>query len=314
MRFILLLIIPAVSNAQDPHFSSVQDMNTWYNPALKTNQMPQAYINFRNVNYQGAVVYSSKAASIDLPLVSNTAMPGEIRPFANITVGINTDNATDGSMKLSTGMLSFSYALPLNGDDTYLAAGFQGVYNFSRVGFDGNLVYPLQFDKYGAIGTALIADPLQSGYQFGYFAAGAGAALFHDGEKKQWYLGASVRHFNQPVSEWTHNYHVPRTIGIQAGYTTVVSNTGVISGYGVFSWQAGVEEQLLGCSYKHYLDDSANYAIAFTAACRLRDAAIPGIGLYFGKSRLSFSYEFNIFGTARYYRRNTFEFAYLLKL
>ena len=312
--FIVSALPPVIAKAQDPHFSTVQDLNTWYNPSLKTSPRPQACINIRSVNYQGIVAYTAKSASIDLPLVSNSRQEGDIAPFANVTVGISSDNAGDGSMKISTALLTFSYALPLSDDNTYLAAGFQGNYTFYKAGLDGNLIYPLQFDKYGSIGSALAADPYQSGYQYGYFNAGAGASIFHEGEQKQWYLGTSIRHFNKPVSEFTHGNRLSANISIQSGYTASINEGDALGGYAIFSWQKNIQEQLIGARYTHQLGDSVGYAISFSAACRLRDALIPGVWLKFGKGRLGFSYEFGVFAQSGYYHRNSFEFSFCQQL
>lgn len=241
-----LLIVATGTNGQDVHFAGVQDVNVWYNPSIKTNQLPQVHMNIRSVNYQGIIAYTSKAASIDLPLVSNTKKDGDITGFANLTAGINADNATNGSMKVSTAMLAFSYALPLNDDETYLAAGFQGAYTFNQVGSGGFIQYPITFDKYGAFGSALSADPLLSGYQYSYFTTGAGTSIFHNGEKKQWYIGASIRNFNQPYTEWTRSTRLSKNVGIQAGYGTALANEDALSVYGIFTWHSGTHERLIG--------------------------------------------------------------------
>ena len=66
----ILLLTAAGSTAQDVHFAQVQDMNTWYNPALKTNKVPLVHLNMRSVKYQKITAYSNKAATIELPLIS----------------------------------------------------------------------------------------------------------------------------------------------------------------------------------------------------------------------------------------------------
>lgn len=305
----------AGTKGQDVHFAAVQDMNVWYNPALKTNLIPQVHVNIRSVNYQGIVAYTSKAATIDLPLVSSTKRDGDVTGFANITAGINADNATNGSMKVSTAMMTFSYALPLNDDETYLAAGFQGTYTFNQVGSSSFSQVPVKFDKYGAFGSALSADPLLSGYQYGYFAVGTGASLFHNGEQRQWYIGASIRNFNQPYTEWTRSTRLSKNAGIQAGYATALTSKDALSAYGIFHWHSSIHEKLIGALYTRNLDDSAKNSFLLGAGYRFRDALIPNVGLKFGANRIRFYYEFNFLSVSSdNYNRRVFEFSYMLNL
>jgi hypothetical protein len=301
-------------HGQDVYFAGVQDMNIWYNPALKTNKVSLLHANFRSVNYQGITAYTSKAATIELPLSSHDKKEDNIG-YANLAVGINSDDATNGILKVSTAMMAFSYALPLNYDNTYLAAGFQGTYTFSQVALTSYNLFPNHFDQYGALGSAISADPYQSGYEYEYFNAGVGVALFHSGEKKQWYIGGSIRHLNQPYTEWTHSTRLPMNHGVQVGYTTAVTNEDAIGGYGIFTWQGGTHEQLIGAFYTRNLDDSSRYAFSLGIGYRVGDALIPDVGLKIGDNRLAFYYEFNLSGSAfGNYNRTAFEFSYTLNL
>ena len=247
--FISLLVATVVAKGQDVHFAQVQDMNIWCNPALKTNMVPLAHINIRSVNYPGLIAYTSKAATVELPLIGKDQDETDVIPFLHLAAGINIDNSTNQFMNVSTGMLSLSYALPLTNDNTYLSAGFQGAYTFSRIGLGGNYHFPEQFDKYGALGPASAADPYQSGYNYGYFTAGVGASVFHNGISRQWYIGGSLRHLNKPYTEWNHSVRLAGNYGIQAGYMSAVTEQDAIGGYANFSWQGNTHEQLFGLRY-----------------------------------------------------------------
>ena len=307
-----LLITTGAVKAQDVHYAGVQDMNIWYNPALKTNKMSVLHANFRSVNYQGITAYSSKAATIELPLSSHDNTEVNIG-YANLAIGINADDATNQTLDVSTGMLSFSYALPLDNDNTYLALGFQGTYTFSKIAYSAS--FPARFDQYGALGAAVSADPVQSGYQYDYFNAGVGLALFHTGVQKQWYIGASLRHLNQPFTDWTYSARLPMNRGIQAGYNTAITNVDAIGGYGVFTWQGAVHEQLFGALYTRNLDDSSFYAFSLGLGYRIGDALIPNVALKISDNRLAFYYEFYMFNNPlSNYNRTAFEFSYSLIL
>ncbi|KAA2243817.1 hypothetical protein F0L74_15190 [Chitinophaga agrisoli] len=312
---VALLLAAAVAHAQDPHFAGVQELNIWYNPALKTNKDAVANIRLRNVNYPGIISYSSKAATIELPLLSKEDKGDDATAFVNLAAGGSTDKSNDNFMSTSTAMLALSYALPLNNNNTYMALGFQGNYSYSRVGTGSYYEIPNQFDKYGALAAVMAADPYQSGFNHGYFTAGVGVALFHTEEEKQWYIGGSIRHFNRPYREWSHTTRLPANDGIQGGYTAAISSADNISGYGNFTWQAGTSEQIAGIRYSRYLDDSTRNAFFIGVSYRAGDAIIPDAALHFGKSQLACYYELNTahLPSGRYPRR-TWELSYSLIL
>jgi type IX secretion system PorP/SprF family membrane protein len=304
---IVLLLSVAGAKAQEVHFAQVKDLNLWYNPALKTNKLPLANINIRNVQYKHIVSYSNKAATVELPF---TGTEEDNSGFLSVAAGINTSSTSDGSLHLSALMLASSYALPLDYDNTYLAAGAQIAYTFSRI--SANIYYPEKFDPYGPIATAIYTDPLQTGFQYNYFTVGAGAAFFHDGINRQWYIGASVGHVNQPVTNPGYpSRRLPISHSIQAGYTTSITNKNTINGYAVFNWQGRSYEHLAGLSYTRNLIDSVNAGIFVGAGYRIGDAFIPHIGLVFRKHRLIYNYEFNISrNEASMYNRKAYEFSY----
>jgi hypothetical protein len=231
--------------------------------------------------------------------------------FANLTFGINTNNGD--WLNSSSAMMDFSYALPLNYDNTYIALGFQAAYNFSQLATDGYNVFHKQFDQYGPVGAAITTDPAQIGYTIQYFTGGAGLALFHNGEEKQWYVGWSARHLNQPVTETTFSetFRLPISYGIQLGYSTNISNRASLSGYANFNWQNKFREHVIGATYNLNLNDSSNIVLSFGASWKMSDALIPNIGFQITKNRLSFYYEINFPGTLpSTYKRSAFEFAH----
>jgi len=322
-RFVILYRLPVLvvlfavtveARGQDVYYAAVQDMNIWYNPSLKTNKLAVLHANFRDVNYEGVTAYNSKAATLELPLTTSEKKGTDNIPFVNLAVGINADNATNNALNVSTAMLSLSYALPLNHKNTYLSLGFQGNYTFSKVAYSGS--FPGSFDQYGALGAALSSDPLQSGYQYNYFNLGAGVTLFQTTAEKQWYIGASLRHINQPYTDWSYSARLPMNAGIQAGYAKAITDVDAINSFGIFTWQGGVREQLIGLSYTRILDDSSRYALSAGISYRVGDALIPNLSLKFGDNRIAFYYEFNIIGSAAAasYNRTTFEFSYKLDL
>ncbi len=316
----VLLSAVMVAQGQDTHFAGQQDMNIWYNPALKTNKIAAAQVAFRNVNYPGIISYSSKAATAELPLVSVKDTDYDNIPFMNLAAGIIADNASDQFMTASTAMLGLSYALPLNDNNTYAAIGIQANYSFNRVGIGSSYHLPANFDKYGALGWALAMDPSASGYNYGYFTAGIGAAVFHGGDRAQWYIGASIRHLNRPYTEWSYSARLPSNVGIQSGYSAYISTLNQLSVYGNLSWQNGtaaqtIVQQFIGGRYIHHFNDSTSNAVSFGAGLLAGDALIPDVGLEIGQNRFAFYYEINVPGIQPgNYGRRAVGFSYRLNL
>ena len=288
-------------------------MNLWYNPALKTNKRPLVHAVIRSVNYPGIISYSSKALTLELPLVGTDTEDDDNSSFMNFGAGLSSDASGDGSLSVSSAMMTLSYALQLNDDHTWLAIGFQGAYTFTRMQLPSYNYYPDQFDQYGPIASAIAADPTQSGNTYSYFNDGVGLALFHTGAQKQWYIGGSIRHVNQPFTSSQHAiaYQVPMSRSIQAGYTTAISSDDAIGGYGVFNWQGVVHEHLIGVRYTHNLNDSATNTVSFGAGYRLGDALIPDVGCRLGANRFGVCYEINVSsGSYSNYNRKSFDIYY----
>ena len=81
-----LLLAAVIAKAQDPHFAGVEDMNIWYNPALKTNKVPLTHVSVRSVKYPNIISYTSKAATIELPLIFKKNDEDDIF-FKNLAAG-----------------------------------------------------------------------------------------------------------------------------------------------------------------------------------------------------------------------------------
>jgi len=214
-------------------------------------------------------------------------------------------------LSASAATIALTYAIPLNEYGSYVSAGFSGNYNFSRVGstiYGSN--YPDGFDKQDALGAAVVADPYQSGYNFGYFSGSAGIAVFHDEENTKWYVGVSTRNFNHPYTEWNRTERLGSTTGIQAGYTTAISEVTAMGGYANLSWRKGVYEHYFGVTYTRNMDDSANYKITGGIGYRPGDALVPNMTLTVKRTLISFFYDINLPNTSyKTYRRKAYAFS-----
>ena len=292
---IALTLSTSIIQGQDIHMSALQELNILYNPALKTDKIAKSYIGFRTVNYPRFISYSSKLIALEVPLVMKKDDFTDVARYFNITAAITTTGSTDKSMAASGATVAITYAIPLNENGTYISAGFNLNYNFNRIGstlYGG--YYPEGFDKQDALGAAIIADPYQSGFNFGYFTSGAGISVFHTEENTKWYAGISSRNFNHPYTEWNRTSRLGSNNGVQAGYTTNLNEVASIGGFANLSWHSGVHEHFFGATYTHNLDDSANYKVTGGVGFRMGDALAPSLSLILKRTLVSFIYDFNL--------------------
>ena len=295
IKIIALTLSTSLIHGQDIHMPALQELNILYNPALKTDKTAKTYAGFRTVNYPGIISYSSKLIAIELPLMSKNEDFADAPRYFDIAAAINTTGSTDRSLAASGATVALTYALPLNGDGTYISTGFNVNYNFNRIGstlYGG--YYPEGFDKQDALGVAIVADPYQSGFNFGYFSSGAGLSVFHTEESTQWYAGVSTRNFNHPYTEWNRTSRLGSNNGLQAGYTTTINEVAAIGGYTNLSWHNGVHEHFFGATYTRNLGDSSKYKVTGGMGFRLGDALVPSVALTLKNAHVSFFYDINL--------------------
>lgn len=315
-KTIALTLSASLINGQDIHMPALQELNILYNPALKTDKTSKTYVGFRTVNYPGIIAYSSKLIAIELPVVPRNDVFTDATRYFNIAAAITTSGSGDNMLAASGAALALTYAVPVSRSGTYMSAGFNVSYNFNQV---GNTVYggyyPEGFDKQDALGAAIVADPYQSGYNFGYFSGAAGVSVFHTEENTKWYAGVSTRNFNHPYTEWNRTSKLGSNYGVQAGYTTAINEDAAIGGYANLSWHNGVHEHYFGATYTRNLGDSSKYKVTGGIGFRPGDALVPNVALTLKKILVSFFYDLNLPATNyKLYRRKAYSFSLRLVL
>lgn len=289
-------------------------MRIWYNPGLKTNKELLAQANFQHVNYPGVLAYNSMAATVEMALVGKEKKDQENSAFPGVSVGINTSSSpTGGFLAATAAMVAFSYAIPLDLDQDFLALGFQGCYNASRVTAIGGSDWPRGFDKYGPLAGAIAVDPEESGRTIGYYTVGTGLAVFHDGRQRQWYIGGSALGLNRSVTEQVGQTvdRLPLDVGVQAGYSNNIDEQNEIGYYGNLSAQGGTSDVTIGAFYTFKMDDSTGNAGTVGLACRFGDAVLPNVKIRVGKNEFGGYYFANIsHAAANGYNRSGYEVSY----
>ncbi|OQP44083.1 hypothetical protein A4D02_11485 [Niastella koreensis] len=315
--FMVMIGLAVYAMGQDPHVKSIEEMKIWYNPALKTDTVPEAHVTLHKVNYPGVMSTTSRSITLELVFERNIETVNAV-PFFTLSAGINVDNASSSLMKASSAMLALAYALPLDYNNTFLALGFQGNYSFNQVGVTGSYYsFPADFDQFGAFNWAVKRDPTESGYNMGYFSFNAGAAVFHTVEEQQWYVGFSTRYINHPYTEWDHISALPTTFGVQAGYTAALSERTQLSGYGTVSFVSGssssIPEQYIGIRgiRKIYVNDSAFFHLSAGVGMNFHQALQPNVQLQWGRHLFGGYLDLNLpNSTSAYYKRRSFSLLY----
>lgn len=319
MRSIWLLLnfflLAQITVAQEINFSRVQDMAIWYNQSLKTDKNNSLKLNFRNVQHQGLIAYNSISAMADIPLLSKAGKEKTRAGYFSVSAGAASDKSNQGILNNTLGLAGISYAVPVAGNETYVAVGFQGSYYQSRLNVAGITAFADQYDKYGPIEGMQSNDRLASGWSYNYLNLNAGLSFFSNADYNKWYIGASVMHINKPYTDRikTTDYRLQHALSVQGGYKYITAENDDCAFNMTLNWQ--------GKAYKHFFNASYFKAIKSIEGgvgaglgYRYDDALVPNIEIRYVKAIVGISYDMNISGiNAAGFRRNGMELAVKLE-
>jgi type IX secretion system PorP/SprF family membrane protein len=308
------VLLVGVAGAQEINFSRVQDMAIWYNQSLKTDKSNSLKLNYRNVQYGGVIAYNSISAMADMPLLSKAKREAtDGGGYFSASAGAASDKSNQGILNNTLGLLGISYAVPIGKNETYLAAGFQGVYYQSNLNIDGGSLFADQYDKYGPVDGMASSDRMAAGWSYGYFNLNAGISVFNNSAFNKWYLGASVMHVNKPFTDKskTKEFRLSQAWGVQGGYRFV---TGIdddeCAFYASMNWQGKAYKHFFNGTYSTPLKKMPGTAVGFGLGYRYEDALVPNIEIRYMKLILGVSYDINIAGvSASGIKRNGLELA-----
>ncbi|NBX26728.1 MAG: type IX secretion system membrane protein PorP/SprF [Chitinophagia bacterium] len=280
------------SQAQDIHFSRVEDMSTIYNQSLKTSKDIRLQAVNRDVQFNSTSTYKTQIAIGDFTLLNKAKRTSDDnKGFFTATFAYVGDNGAAGVIKNTSAIVGIAYALPLNENGLYLAAGFQTGINSLNVNFDGKTV-PEQYNQYGLIPDMPNNDPTNANNApIRWVDLNSGLSLFKNGEKANWYLGASARHLNKPYTNISKTalYQLGVNYGVQAGYSLNLENKDVVGAYAFLNWQSKANDYTVGVKYQKSL--GANSSLAVGVASRTGAAIIPRVDLRYNKIALGVSFE-----------------------
>lgn len=317
MRTIWLLLIGVllvgVAQAQEINFSRVQDMAIWYNQSLKTDKLNSIKLNYRNVQYGGVIAYNSISVMADMPLLSKTKKEEANVGYFSASAGAASDKSNQGILNNTLGLLGLSYAIPIGKNETYLSAGFQGVYYQSNLNINGGSFFGDQYDKYGPVDGMASSDRFAAGWSYGYFNMNAGISVFNNSTFNKWYVGASVMHINKPYTDKnkTKEFRLTQGWGVQGGYKFVTGLDDDECGfYASLNWQGKAYKHFFNGTYSTPLKQLPGSAVGLGLGYRYEDALVPNIELRYMKLILGIAYDINVSGiSASGIKRNGLEMA-----
>ena len=280
------------SQAQDIHFSRVEDMATIYNQSLKTTKDIRLQAVNRDVQFNSASTYKTQVVIGDFALLNKAKRTSDDnKGFFTATFAYVGDKGASGVFKNTSAIVGLAYALPLNENGLYLAAGFQTGINSLNVNFDGKTV-PEQYTQYGLIPDMPNNDPTNANNApIRWVDLNSGLSLFKNGEKANWYLGASARHLNKPYTNISRTalYQLGVNYGIQAGYSYKLASKDMLGAYAFLNWQSKANDYTVGVKYTKNFGTDASFAAG--VAARTGAAIIPRFDIRYHKVAIGVCFE-----------------------
>jgi type IX secretion system PorP/SprF family membrane protein len=307
------VLLAGATLAQEINFSRVQDMAIWYNQSLKTDKQNSVKLNYRNVQYGGLIAYNSISVMADMPLLSKSKKEADNVGYFSASAGAASDKSNQGILNNTMGVLGLSYAVPIGKNETYIAAGFQGVYYQSSLNINGGSFFGDQYDKYGPVDGMASSDRFRAGWSYGYFNMNAGISVFNNSAFNKWYIGASVMHINKPYTDQnkTKEFQLRQAIGIQGGYKFATGlDDDEIGFYASMNWQGKAYKHFYNGTWSTPIKQLPGSAVGLGLGYRYEDALVPNVELRYMKLILGIAYDVNVSGiSASGIRRNGLEMA-----
>ncbi|MBI9037382.1 MAG: PorP/SprF family type IX secretion system membrane protein [Bacteroidales bacterium] len=288
--FKIIIIFSIHSFSQDIHFSQFYNSPLIINPALtgNINEEFRAGINYRNQGESITIPYKTFSVFLDAKLIPNFLRNSEI----GIGGLFYNDNAGEGNLQNSTGMLFSSLTKGFNRYNTFLATiGFSvGFFNRSV-----NLL-DLTFDDQwnGTIFDPTLAnnEPITNNSVFAINFNFGALISYSFSPKIIVKIGSSISHINQPkVSFYDSVNRLDQKYIFHGEVKVEINNFVSISPGFMYSTQGENYEALFGSNISFGESDlKINCGLWY----RLERDIIPVVGLIYDNYYLSISYNVNI--------------------
>ena len=285
-----------IGNAQDPHFSQFFSSPLTLNPAYtgKFDGVVRVAGNYRDQWPTINNAYNTQTLSVDFRILKNVVNENDILGLGFMALG---DNSANGAVKTSyfSSSLSFHKALDEDGLQQ-LGVGLQGT--FANMAINTSiLTFEDQLTNSGFTGItheSFSGQTLSSNYfdvNVGLLYSGS------DGNKSNYYLGASMYHFTKPIQKFTTGeaYYLNPRLTFTAGGSFPVGDNINLHLSGMQNIQGGAAESLVGGAFQLVVNPEDTKPTSFYAGSwiRIGDAILPYLGVEWNDFRLGTSYDIN---------------------
>lgn len=290
---VILVLYPALSRAQDIHFSQFYEAQLYQNPAL-------AGLYKGDVHLQA--MFRSQWTSISSPfqtgyLSGEYKVPvGKQNDYINLGGQLMYDQAGTASLTTTVAEPALSYQKSLNADkEMYLSVGFMGGLTQRRID-RSKITTDNEYDNPGGYdGEDLAGDNVS--YLDGSAGIGFSTALDEDNQDHL-YAGVSYDHFNHPRSSFYNDQTVelePKWV-FSAGAKLYVSDETFLELHADHVEQGPYRETMGGglASYIFGDPDDPDGILGLGAFIRWQSDFIPVVKLTLHSYAVSLSYDANI--------------------
>jgi type IX secretion system PorP/SprF family membrane protein len=335
----MMLLLAENAAAQDPSFSQFFSSPLNINPALtgNINDKWRAISNYRSQWNGPADPYTTGTVSYDRKIFQN--MPGNFvdentrigvggmmmydqvlagglkSNYASLNISGNIRLANKSGVEYTTGRkIRHSSKANNEGDISHrLGVGLGVIYGNKRIDVS-KLSFEEQFTGNG-FNTNLPTGEAALAQMKPYISVSAGIIYSIVSEKANMDIGISAFHFNKPRQTFLQDdkqYLAARYVA-HGNFETYLSDLLILSTNGIYQYQGGASYFSVGGALGYLLPDNEiviNAGLWYWS----KNAAVPYIGLGYGKYQFGFSYDFN---TSKLndaaIRANTFELSLILR-
>ncbi len=283
-------------NAQDPHFSQFFASPLTLNPAYTGKFDGEIRIagNYRDQWPSINNAYTTQTMSVDFRILKNTIGSNNILGLGFYAL---SDNSANNAVKLSyySGSISFHKGLDEDGLQQ-IGVGLQGTYANMSIN-TSVLTFEDQLTNSGFTGITHESFSGQT-LSSSYFDVNAGLLYSgSDGNKTNYYVGASMYHFTKPLQKFTtgSTYFLNPRLTFTAGGSFPLDVNINLHCSALQNLQGGASESLLGGAIQLIANPDDTKPTSFYAGSwvRIGDAIIPYLGIEWNDFRLGATYDIN---------------------
>ena len=283
---LIVLVMPNVASAQDPHFTQSHRIPTWYNPAAAGHGVEHIRL---------TLLYRNQWSSVTSPFKTEGIFFD--KQVSRVGFGMNLVNNTAGEAGIRQLYLNGQLSYRLTFGKSMLASGIQigfiqKSFDPSKMTFDDQYTVDQGFNPSNPTAetfsyTKLTRPDFGTGFLWTYGKAGKDMLLP--------FAGVSLQHINQPKESFIiDNNFIPRKFIVNAGVGIHSIKSLIITPSITYSQQQFAKELMAGVVVKMPLEERNN--VEGGLLFRNKDAIALYAGYQWNSFMLGMSYDANISG------------------